>query len=369
MKRRRFLKGAVVTGAAATAATASSFPAPAIAQGRMEWKMVTSWPKNLPGPGTSANWLAERITSMSGGRLTVKVMAAGELVPATGVFDAVSQGSAEMYHSVPTYWRSKSPGIVLFGNMPFGLTASEQHAWMLHGGGQALYDAMYARFNLKGFLCGNTGNQWMGWFKKEISSAADFKGLRFRTPGLGGEMYRKVGASVVQLAGSEIFQALQSGAIDAAEFIGPWTDAALGFHQAAKFYYYPGVQEPASAEECVISKAKFDALPQDLKDVIAVASMATYDYSTTEYIVRNPPALQDLVRRHGVQVRQAPRDLLVACGNAAGEIIAELRQDKDELVRKITESFIQFRNSALDNARYTELAMMEARTLPYKFAE
>jgi TRAP-type mannitol/chloroaromatic compound transport system substrate-binding protein len=364
MDRRKFIKTATASTALGAAATLS---APAISQGRIEWRMITAWPKNLPGPGTSAAWLGDKITKMSDGKLTVRVLGAGELAPATGVFDAVSQGAAEMYHAVPTYWRSKSPGIVLFGNMPFGLMAGEQLAWMIHGGGQALYDEMYGRFGLKGFLCGNTGNQWMGWFKKEIKSVDDFKGLRFRTPGLGGDMYRRIGASVVQLPGSEIFQALQSGTIDAAEFIGPWTDTALGFFQAAKFYYWPGVQEPASAEECVINKAKFDALPNDLKEIIFVASTATYDYSTSEYIVRNPPALKTLVERHGVQVREAPQDVLIACGNAAGEIMAELRQDNDSLVKKIAESYVKFRADAVDNAKYTEGAMMQARNLPYKF--
>jgi TRAP-type mannitol/chloroaromatic compound transport system substrate-binding protein len=364
MDRRKFLKTTAV-GAAATTALAS----PAISQGKVEWRMVTAWPPNLPGPGTSANWLADKITKMSEGKLSVKVYGARELAPAAGVFDAVSKGAAEMYHAVPTYWRGKSPGIVLFGNFPFGLMASEQQAWMLHGGGQALYDEMYGRFGLKGFLCGNTGNQWMGWFKREIKSAEDFKGLRYRSPGLGGEMYRRMGAAVVQLAGGEIFPALQAGTIDAAEFIGPWSDAALGFHQAAKFYYWPGVQEPASAEECVINKAKWDALSPELKQVVEVACTATYAYSTTEYIVRNPVVLKNLVEKNGVQVRQAPEDVLIAAGNAAGEIMAELRQDNDPLVKKIGDAYVSFRELAIDNARHTETAMANARQLPYKFGQ
>jgi TRAP-type mannitol/chloroaromatic compound transport system substrate-binding protein len=362
MNRRKFLK----TAAAGTAASAA-LAAPAIAQGKQEWRMITSWPPNLPGPGTSANWLAEKITAMSEGKLTVKVYGAGQLAPATGVFDAVAKGAAEMYHSVPSYWRGKSPGIVLFGAFPFGLLAGEQHAWMMHGGGQALYDEMYGRFGLKGFLCGNTGNQWMGWFKREIKSAEDFKGLRYRSPGLAGEMYRRMGASVVQLAGGEIFPALQAGTIDGAEFIGPWSDAALGFHQAAKFYYWPGVQEPSSAEECVVNKEKWDALSPELKQVIEVASMATYAYSTAEYIVRNPIALKTLVEKHGVQVREAPKDVLIAAGNAAGQIMSELRQDSDPMVKKIADAYVAFRRNAIDNARYTETAMSNARELQYKF--
>ena len=367
MKRRKFLKGTLATGVAATAAAATSFPKPAISKGRMQWKMVTSWPKNLPGPGTSANWLAERITKMSDGKLTVKVHAAGEIVPASGCFDAVAQGVAEMYHSIPGYWRSKSEGIVIYGGMPFGLTAMEQHAWMIHGGGQALYDEMYGRFGLKGFLCGNTGNQWMGWFKKEFKSLDDFKGVRFRTPGFGGEMYRRVGASVVMLPGSEIFQALQAGTVDAAEFIGPWTDFALGFHQVAKYYYWPGVQEPSSAEECVVNKEKYNALPDDLKEIIATACMATFDYSTAEYILRNPPVLNDLINKHGVKVREMPRDLMLACGKAAGEIVSELAEHEDDVIRRTMRSFLDFRKIALVSAKYTEHAMMGARLLPFKY--
>jgi len=364
VNRRKFLKSAAI-GSATTATLAT----PAISQGRMEWRMVTAWPPNLPGPGTSANWLADKITKMSEGKLTVKVYGAGELVPATGVFDAVSKGAAEMYHAVPTYWRGKSPGIVLFGNFPFGLLAGEQHAWMLHGGGQALYDEMYSRFGLKPFLCGNTGVQWMGWFKREIKSAEDFKGLRFRSPGLSGEMYRRMGAAVVQLPGGEIFQALQTGTIDAAEFIGPWPDSALGFHQAAKFYYWPGVQEPASAEECVINKEKWDALSPELKQVVEVACAATYAYSTSEYMLRNPIALKNLVEKNGVQVRQAPEDVLIAAGNASGEIMAELREDSDPLVKKIANAYVEFRKIVMENARYSETAMANARELPYKFGE
>lgn len=366
MDKRKFMGTAVLGTVTAAAAT---FSAPAISKGRKELRMVTAWPPNLPGPGTSAAWLAKQITEMSEGRLSVKVYGAGELTPATGVFDAVSEGAADMYHALPTYWRSKSPGIVLFGNFPFGLMASEQQAWMTHAGGQELYDEMYARFNLKGFLCGNTGNQWMGWFRKELNSLDDFKGVRYRSPGFGGEMYGRLGASVVQLPGSDIFTALKQGTIDAAEFIGPWSDAALGFHQAAKYYYWPGVQEPASAEECVINKKTWDGLSPELQRIVEVACSATYGYSRTEYIARNPIALKRLVEEEGVEVRRVPEDILVAAGNAAGEIMAELREHDDELVRKIANAYTDFRALAVDDSSYTETAMRVARELDYKFGD
>jgi len=195
MNRRKFMTTASLAATGA-AATAGGLATPAISQDLQQWTMVTSWPRNLPGPGTAANSLAERITALSGGRLEVKVSAANELVPASGVFDAVSEGTAELYHSVPAYWGSKSPGFLIFGSQPFGLTAQEQSGWMNWGGGQALYDELYEEFNLKPFLCGNSGAQWMGWFRKEIGSIDDFQGLRFRTTGLNSRALSKVGVAV-----------------------------------------------------------------------------------------------------------------------------------------------------------------------------
>ena len=185
MKRRKFITNSLGGVAAASTLTIT---APVIAQDVRKWKLVTAWPKNLPGPGVAAQALADRITALSGGRIEVKLYAAGELVPGRGVFDAVSEGTAELYHAVPAYWGSKSKGILLFGSQPFGLRADEQFGWMAHGGGQELYDEMYARFNIKPFLCGNSGPQWAGWFKDEITSVEDLKGLKFRTTGLASEM-------------------------------------------------------------------------------------------------------------------------------------------------------------------------------------
>ncbi len=360
MRRRNVLS-------AAAAATAATLATPAIAQGRLEWRMVTSWPMNLPGPGTAANKLAERITALSGGRLTVRVFGAGQIVPALGVFDAVSQGTAEMYHSVPSLWLSKLRGIGFFGSFPFGLTAQEQSAWIHHGGGQALYDEAYARFGIKPFLCGNSGPQWLGWFRREIRSVEDFRGLRFRTAGLGGEMFRRVGATVVTLPGGEIFQALQSGTIDAAEFVGPWTDAPLGFHQVAKNYYWPGVQEPSSAEECGVNKAAYDRLPDELKLAIRMACQSLHDEVVTEYDHRHAVALRELVARHGVVVRQAPRDLLIALGNAAGEVLQSLREDQDPLTRRIAEAYVAFRNQSAEYMRYSYAGQFAARDLPIRW--
>ncbi len=361
MKRRHFLK------ASAGAAVAAPLATPALAQGTRQWKMVTSWPKNLPGPGVAAQMLADRITALSGGRIEVKLYAAGELVPGPGVFDAVSEGTAEIYHAVPSYWGSKSKGILLFGSQPFGLRADEQYGWMVHGGGQDLYDEMYGRFNLKPFLCGNSGPQWAGWFREEIKSAEDLKGMRFRTTGLASEMSSKLGMAVQAMGGRDMFQALQSGTLDAGEFIGPWSDSALGFYQVCKYYYWPGVNEPSSAEECAINADVYAELPEDLQMAVRVACSSLYNDVLTEYNTNHARALPKMVEEHGVQVRKLPEDVIVAMGNAAGEVMAEMREDNDELVRRITESFMTYRASISDYMVYADNGQMNARALDYKY--
>ncbi|SEW35923.1 TRAP-type mannitol/chloroaromatic compound transport system, substrate-binding protein [Aliiroseovarius sediminilitoris] len=357
MQRRTFL----TTGAIGTAATALATPA--IAQDKRQWKMVTAWPKNLPGPGVAAQQLADRITTLSGGRIEVKLFAAGELVPGRGVFDAVSEGTAELYHAVPAYWGSKSKGILLFGSQPFGLRADEQVGWMVHGGGQALYDEMYGRFGIKPFLCGNSGPQWGGWFRNEINSAEDLKGMKFRTTGLASEMAAKMGMAAEAMSGPDMFQALQTGALDAGEFIGPWTDSALGYYQVAKNYYWPGVGEPSSAEECGVNADVFNELPDDLKQVVQAASDSLYNQVWTEYTTKHAISLQAMVAEQGVQVKMFPEDVITAMGKAAAEVIDDLRQDDDELVKRITESFVAYRDSVGKYMVYADNGQMNARNL------
>ncbi|ABG31339.1 ABC transporter substrate-binding protein [Roseobacter denitrificans] len=355
MDRRDFLRAGTVGVAASTLA------APAIAQDVMQWKMVTAWPKNLPGPGVAAQMLADRITTLSGGRIEVKLFAAGELVPGRGVFDAVSEGTAELYHAVPAYWGSKSKGILLFGSQPFGLRADEQFGWMQHGGGQALYDEMYGRFGIKPFLCGNSGPQWAGWFKNEINSVEDLKGLKFRTTGIASQMAAKLGMAAEAMSGPAMFQALQTGALDAGEFIGPWTDSALGYYQVAKNYYWPGVGEPSSAEECGVNADAFAALSDDLKEVVTQACTGLYNPVWTEYTTKHAQSLKTLVSEHGVTVRKLPDDVIAAMGSAAGEIMEEYRADDDELVRRITESFIAYRDLVGGYMTYADNGQMNAR--------
>jgi TRAP-type mannitol/chloroaromatic compound transport system substrate-binding protein len=359
MDRRRLIsRTALGSAAAATLAT------PALSQGRIEWRMITLWPRNLPGPGVAAQKVADRIGAVTAGRINVRLFAAGEVVPAPGAFDAVAAGTADLYHGVPSFWISKSPGIGFFGSFPYGLTAFEQQGWMMHAGGQALYDEIYARFGVKPFVTGNSGPQWLGWFRRELRSIDDFRGLRFRTAGLGGEMFRRAGASVVTLPAGEIFAALQSGTIDAAEFLGPFSDAPLGLHQVAKNYYYPGVQEPSSAEEIGINLGRWNALADDLKAAVRFACQSVAEEVTSEYDVRHPIALADLVARHGVTPREAPRDLLIALGNSAGQMLAEFRAHQDPLVKRIADSYAAFRARSQAYMLQSYAGNFSARMLP-----
>lgn len=361
MKRRAFLTTATIGAATATLAT------PALSQDVRRWRLVSAWPRNLPGPGVAAQMLADRITTLSAGRIEVELFAAGEIVPGPGVFDAVGEGTADIYHAVPAYWGSKSKGILLFGSQPLGLSANEQHGWMLHGGGQELYDEMYARFNLKPFLCGNSGPQWAGWFRSEINTLDDIRGLKYRTTGLNSEVMSKLGVAVEAMSGPAMFQALQSGALDAGEFIGPWSDSALGLQQVANFYYDNGVGEPSSAEECAINLDTWNALPDDLKQVVRMAAESLYNVVHTEYNTKHALALRELVAQ-GVQVRQWPEEIIMAMGNAMGEILEAMRNDSDELVGRITESFIAYRNLMAEYQPHAEAAQLAARSLDFTYA-
>ena len=349
MKRRELLRSAslaaVATGLAACGARPEGAAGKAASGETFTWKMVTSWPTNFPGLGTGAASLAEMITQASGGRLTVKVYGAGELVPAFEVFDAVSRGTAEMGHSASYYWKGKAPAAPFFAAVPFGLNAQEMNSWLYNGGGLELWRELYAPFGLVPFPAGNTGVQMAGWFRKPIESMASLKGLKMRIPGLGGEVMARVGATPVNLPGAEIFSALQSGAIDAAEWVGPYNDLAFGLHRAAKFCYYPGWQEPGPTLECMVNKAALDTLPKDLQEIVALCCRAVNDAMLAEYTARNQQALNALVREHGVELRQLPADVLVALRKASDKVLEEVAAS-DALARRALDSMRAFRSQA-----------------------
>jgi TRAP-type mannitol/chloroaromatic compound transport system substrate-binding protein len=363
MERRQFITGASV----GLAASVSAFPAPAIAQSVRELKMVTIWPKNLPGLQSSAERVARSITALSGERLQVKVFSAGELVPAFESFDAVASGLADVYHGSEITWHGKSPAFSYFCNVPFGLTATETTAWIRIGGGQALWDELSAGFGLKAFLCGNTGCQMGGWFIKEMTGVESFKGLRYRMPGPGGEVLRRLDAAVINLPAGEIIPALRSGAIDASEFAGPWIDMALGLHKAAPYYYYPGFHEPGAAIALAFNKNLWDSLDASQRLVVETATAAENDYSLAEVITNNAAAMEILAKDFPeVKVRKFDDSILQALGKVSGEVLAETAR-KDELTRRIYESWIKFRIAAVRWADISERSFLNARALKYPF--
>lgn len=356
MDRRNLLTGI------GTAAAATTLSAPAIAQGVRELTMVTSWSRNFPGLGTSAERLARLITQNSGGRLQVKVYPAGELVDAFEVFDAVSVGLADMYHTAEYYWIDRSPAFGFFATVPFGLTPNEMYAWIYHGGGQDLWDELSAGFNIKCFLCTNTGEQMGGWFNKEVTSPESYKGLRIRMPGLGGKVLGRLGANVINIPADEIVPALQSGALDAAEYVGPWNDLELGLYKAAKFYYYPGFHEPGTADVVGINKELWDGLSAEDQQVIETSAAAEYTYSLATFNAKNAIALKTLINEHGVKLKKFDDSILRVLAKLSGEVLAEVA-GSDPLTGRVYESFSKFRKSIMTWTDLSERAYLNARAL------
>jgi len=363
IKRRSFMTGAAAAGAAAGTALA----APALAQSRVEWRMVTTWPKNFPGQGTGAERFAKSVTEATEGRLTIKVYAAGEIVPAFESFDAITRGAADMMSATPYYWPNKSKALNFYSTVPFGMTTSELQAWINFMGGQELWDKVYDQFGLRGFHAGSTGVQMGGWFNKEIKSTADVKGLKMRIPGLGGEALKKLGVTVINLPAGEIFPSLQSGAIDATEWVGPFNDLALGFYKVAKYYYWPGMHEPGTMLEMTVDKKKFAALPKDVQNIFIACCRQESEMLTSEFNARNGGALQTLISQHKVQLKRFPNEFLKDYGNAAGEVIAELRDSGDAVTKEVVESFLKARRDLMSWNRIAEQGFLNARVLDYKF--
>ncbi len=324
------------------------------------WKMVTTWPANFPGLGTGAARLAEMITAASGGRLQVRVYGAGELVPPFEVFDAVSRGTAEMGHGAAYYWKGKAEAAPFFCAVPFGLNAQEMNGWLYYGGGLELWRELYAPFGLVPFPAGNTGVQTAGWFNREINSLQDLAGLKMRIPGLGGEVIARVGATPVNLPGGELFTALQSGAIDAAEWVGPYNDLAFGLHRVAKYCYTPGWQEPGPTLECMINQAAFDALPDDLKAIVDACCRAVNDSMLAEYTARNQQAMAQLIDEHGVQFRPLPDDVLAALRQATEQVLDEIAA-RDPFARRVYDSLRGYRERVGAWHRVSEVAFYATR--------
>jgi TRAP-type mannitol/chloroaromatic compound transport system substrate-binding protein len=358
MRRRDILAGA---GSLATGATLS-FPAPAIAQGIRQLKLVTDWSEDTPGNHASAVRFAQTIGAATGGRIKIEVFPAGEFVRPFETFDAVGAGVADMYHSFEGYFEQKSRALHFFVAIPFGFTPDELFAWVHYGGGQELWDALSAQFNVKPFLCTSTGCQMGGWFVREVNSPADYKGLRYRMGGLGAEVLRRLGATAVTLPGGEIMPALKSGAIDASEWIGPWLDMAIGLHKAAGYYYYPAFHEPGSGFVVGINKGVWESLDASDRRVFEAVAACEYARSLAEFNANNALSLRKLRDEGTVIILKFNDSLLKALLAFSKDVVAEIGSG-DDLSRKIYRSYEQFRASIVDWTDISERAYLNSRGL------
>lgn len=340
---------------------AGGVAAPNIARAQtVRWRMVTSWPKRLPGPGMSAERIAERIAALSGGRMQIAVHAAGELVPALEVLDAVGSGVAEMAHTASFFWQGKQPASAFFTTVPFGLTPAEHTGWIDAGGGQALWDELYKPFGVKPFMAGNTGVCMGGWFRNEIADVSALKGMKIRSLGLGGEVYRRLGAVPLTTSPGEIITGLQSGLVDGAEFTGPGSDIALGLYRMAPNYYAPGFNKPNGTGECVVSLKTWDTLDAQQKAIITHACAAEAAFALNEMERLNVEALVALTEKHGVKLRAFPADVITAARGHARDVTNDLA-GRSDIARRIVESYTAFRTNAGRWANVSVRAVLDSR--------
>jgi len=362
MKRRSFLKGA---GAAALgAATVSSFPAPAISGGHMEWIACSAFGK-ASGLGKAIDRFASYINNASD-KLKITVYHGGELVPPLESLDAVRSGAAQMAYGAGYYWTNISMAPSFSAALPFGLTAQEQNAWCYYGGGIEAADKAYNSIGVKFLPMGNTGNQMGGWFNKEINSLSDFDGLKIRMPGLGGEVLKTFGANTVLLAGADVLPSLASGAIDATEWIGPAADLGKGLHQAAQYYYNPGWHEPATILDCSIDMFEWEKLDDATRELITIASKAVNMEVLSFFQAVNDSSYQKLINEHGVQMRQLPDDVMNALGQRAGEVCSSIAAE-DPVSQALFSHIVEFRSSILRWTNTSEKEYMRVRSLPFTY--
>ena len=327
----------------------------------IEWRLITTWPKNFPALGTAPENFSELVAKMSGGGLQVKVYGAGELVGAMEVFDAVANGTADVGHGAAYYWRGKAPQSVFFTTIPFGMTAQEANAWLRYGGGLELWRELYEPFGVIPFPAGNSGVQMAGWFNKEIHSLEDLRGLKMRIPGLGGEVMRRAGASPVNLPGGEIYTSLQTGVVDASEWVGPYNDLAFALHEVAEFYHYPGWHEPGAVLEAIVNRDAFEALPEDLQAIVDVAWRAVNQDVLDEFTARNHKALQTLTERHGTKLRRLPKAVLDQLREISAEVVREAISPDDDLGQRILKSYTDFQSSVQEYHDVSEAAYLRVR--------
>ena len=370
MDRRTFIKTTAVGAGTATLAACDGGESSAESAGgsntikQRKLQMVTTWPKNLPGLGMAPERIAKNVAEATDGAMQIKVNAAGERVGAFEAFDAVSTGGADMYHGAEYYWQGKSLAFNFFTSVPFGLTANEHMAWIYYGGGQELWDELTAKFNVKAFMAGNSGVQMGGWFRKEINSLEDLKGLKIRMPGLGGEVMRRIGAAAIAIPGGEIFTSLQSGNIDATEWVGPWNDLAMGFYQVAKYYYWPGFHEPGAALSLGINLDLWNDFSASEKRILQDACAAENSRNLAEFNRFNTESLRTLTEDHGVQLRKMDPNILAEIGRVSKTVLEEAAAS-DDITGRVYKSFLDAREKGDIWSEISEEAFWKARRLSF----
>ncbi len=326
---------------------------------KYNWILVSTWPPRFPVLGEGLEMLSKWIETASAGRMKIKVMGAGELIPALECFDAVSQGAAQMASGVSYYWSGKLPAAQFFAAIPFGMNAQQMNAWIINGGGLQLWEELYAPHNIIPIPGGNTGVQMGGWFRKEINSLKDLQGLKMRMPGLGGKVLAKAGGTVVLSPGNELYTNLERGLIDATEWIGPYHDYKMGFYNVAKNYYYPGWHEPGPMLEMMVSKDKFEALPLDLQEIIRSAIHRMGLWVLGEFEAKNNFYLRKMIKENGVKLKKYPDEVLAQLKIYTQEVIDELTA-QDPMCKKVYASFSEFKKNITEWSNITEKVFYES---------
>jgi TRAP-type mannitol/chloroaromatic compound transport system substrate-binding protein len=326
----------------------------------IEWKLVTTWPKGLPGLGAAPENFARRVNEASGGRLRIRVFGAGEIVPAFEVFDAVSGGVAEAGHGAAYYWKGKIPAAVFFTAVPFGMTAQEVNGWLHYGGGLPLWRELYAPFGVIPYAGGSTGVQMAGWFNKRLNNRSDLAGLKMRIPGLAGEVFDAAGGSAVRIAGGEVYTSMQTGVIDAVEWVGPYNDRTLGLMEVGEYYYYPGWHEPGAMLETIINAEALAALPEDLQAIVRIAARATNTDMLDDFTANNSESLQILLRDFDTEVLPLPDDVMDALYEQS-QIAMQALVDSDPMAKKIAASYFAFADKVRTYHEISERAYLNGR--------
>ena len=326
----------------------------------IEWKLVTTWPKGLPGLGAAPENFARRVNEASGGRLRIKVFGAGEIVPAFEVFDAVSRGVAEAGHGASYYWKGKIPASVFYTAVPFGMTAQEANGWLHYGGGLELWRELYAPFGVIPFAGGSTGVQMAGWFNIRLNDRTDLDGLKMRIPGLAGEVFDAAGGSAVRIAGGEVYTSMQTGVIDAVEWVGPYNDRTLGLMEVGEYYYYPGWHEPGAMLETIVNADALAALPADLQAIVQVAARATNTDMLDDFTANNSESLQILLREFDTEVLPLPDDVMDALYESSQVAIQSL-VNSDPMAKKIAASYFDFAQKVRTYHEISERGYLNAR--------